>query len=33
MTTEQMKEYLSKQKTLHLISVWQKAGVDTSTKD
>jgi hypothetical protein len=33
LTTEQMKEYLSKQKTLHLISVWQKAGVDTSTKD
>jgi hypothetical protein len=33
MTTEQMKEYFSKQKALHPISVWQKAGVDTSTKD
>jgi hypothetical protein len=33
LTTEQMKEYFSKQKTLHPISVWQKEGVDASTKD
>jgi hypothetical protein len=33
LTTEQMKEYFCKQKTLHPISVWQKAGVDASTKD
>ena len=33
LTTEQMKEYFSKQKIMHPISVWQKAGVDASTKD
>ena len=33
LTTEQVKEYFSKQKTLHPISVWQKAGVDAATKD
>jgi hypothetical protein len=33
LTTEQMKEYFSKQKTLHPISDWLEAGVDASAKN
>jgi len=33
LTAEQMKEYFSKQKTLHPTAVWQKEGSGASMKD